>query len=213
MANGYSRIVTVDGTAATSTCVELPAPPRGTLERIIVTQLDGVNGIGDITIYNRKGACSSSNDLNVAESGSVTTVTDLAGSARITFAADHNLIVGATLEIKGCDVADYNVTHTVTAVPLSGVVVTDIAYTSVGTGGLWQTSPYIPTSNPASHIVYAGSLTSGSLQAFDISRGYENRDNESQTMRSRYQALWAEFTPATTATYEIAITCEADSII
>ncbi len=50
MASGYSRIVSVDGTAATSVCVELPAPPRGTLERIIVTQVDGAAGAGDIAI-------------------------------------------------------------------------------------------------------------------------------------------------------------------
>ncbi len=107
----------------------------------------------------------------------------------------------------------YNVTHTVVSVTSATVVVTDIAFTSGGTGGLWQTSPFIPTRNPASYLIYEGSLVAGSLQAFDIDRGYENRDNESETMRSRYSALWAEFTPATTATYEIAITCEADQII
>jgi hypothetical protein len=213
MASGYSRIVTVDGTAATAQCVELPTPPRGTLERIIVTQLDGSAGAGDISIYNRKGACSTANDLNVAESGSVLTVDDEGGFARVLFDADHNLIVGSTFEVKGCSTAAYNVTHTVTTVMSSTTVVTDVSYTVGGAGGLWQTPPFISTSNPASHLIYSGSLTSGSLQAFDIDRGFENRDNQSETLRSRHAGLWAEFTPATTATYEIAITCEADSII
>ena len=213
MASGYSRIVTVDGTAATAQCVELPTPPRGTLDRIIVTQTSGVAGAGDIAIYNRKGACSTANDINVNESGEVTVVVTSGGSAAVETDADHNLKVGNTFEIKGCDIAAYNVTHTVVEVVSATVVVTDIAYTSDGTGGLWQTLPFIPTNSPASHLVYEGSLSSGSLQAFDIDRGYENRDNQSETMRSRNSALWAEFTPATTATYEIAITCEADQII
>tara|TARA_R110000751_G_scaffold83600_1_gene167703 strand:- start:2756 stop:3397 length:642 start_codon:yes stop_codon:yes gene_type:complete len=213
MASGYSRIVTVNGTAATAQCVELPTPPRGTLDRIVVTQTSGVAGVGDITIYNRKGACSVANDIHVAESGTISTVADNGGVALVTTAADHNLIAGNTFEVKGCSQAAYNVTHTVTAVVSPTVVVTDVTFTVGGTGGLWQTSPYIPTSNPASHLIYSGSLAAGSLQAFDIDRGYENRDNESETMRSRNTALWAEFTPATTATYEIAITCEADQII
>ncbi len=213
MASGYSRIVTVDGTAATAQCVELPTPPRGTLDRIIVTQTSGSGGAGDIAIYNRKGACSVANDIHVAESGNLVGVTNGSGFATVETDADHNLKVGDTFEVKGCSVAAYDTTHTVSSVTSATVVVTDVAFTSGGTGGLWQTSPFIPTSNPASHLIFEGSLASGSLQAFDIDRGYENRDNEDRTMRSRNTALWAEFTPATTATYEIAITCEADQII
>lgn len=213
MASGYARVVSVDGVATETQCVELPTPPRGTVDRIIVTQLDGAGGASTIAIYNRKGACSVANDLNVDESGDVVDVTTDGGQAAVQTDAAHNLKVGDTIEIKGCDVAAYNVTHTVTEVTSDTVVVTDIAYTSDGTGGLWQTSPFLPTNNPASHLVYSGSLTSGSLQAFDIDRGYENRDNQSETLRSRYSALWAEFTPDVTASYEIAITCEADSII
>lgn len=213
MASGYSRIVTVDGTTSVPQCVELPAPPRGVLDRIIVTQVDGVAGVGDITIYNRKGACSVANDLNVDESGQVVAITNSGGKAAIETDAAHNLKVGDTIEIKGNTVAAYNTTHTVESITSDTVVVTDISYTSDGTDGYWQTSPFLPTNNPASHLVYSGSLVSGSLQAFDIDRGYENRDNQSETMRSRYSALWAEFTPGSSATFEIAITCEADQII
>jgi len=199
--------------AATPICVELPLPPRGTLDRIILTQLDGTPGAGTVNIYNRKGACSTANDLNVAESGSVVTVDNEGGMARVMFDADHNLTVGATFEVKGCSTAAYNVTHTVTTVMSSILVVTDVAYTAGGAGGLWQTPPFNATNNPASHLVYSGTIAAGSLQAFDIDRGYENSDNQSKTMRARYQALWAEVTPAETGNYEIAATAEADAVL
>ncbi len=213
MASGYERVTKVSGTASVSMCVELPAPPRGTLDRLIVTQTSGSAGAGTINIYNRKGACSTANDIKVASSGGISTVADDSGSALVTTDADHLLKVGDAFEVKGCSVSAYNVTHTVTAVVSDVVVITDISYTSAGTGGLWQTSPFIPTNAPASHLIFSGTLSSGSLQAFDIDRGYENRDNQYETMRTRNTALWAEFVPATTADYEIAMTCEADNII
>jgi hypothetical protein len=193
--------------------VELPLPPRGVLDRIILTQLDGTPGAGTVVIYNRKGACLEEADLNVDESGVVATVVTNSGDAEVAFTADHNLKVGDTFEVKGCDVAAYNgVTHTVTEVVDATTVVTDIAYTSDGTAGFWQTSPFNVTNNPASHIVWTGTIAAGSLQGFDIDRGYENSDNQSETMRARYQALWAEVTPAETGNYEIAATAEADAV-
>ena len=212
MPSGYSRVTQFAGVAATPICVELPLPPRGNLDRVILTQLTGTPGAGTVVIYKRKGACSLENDLNVDESGVVSTVLTAAGDASVTFTADHNLKVGDTFEVKGCTVTAYNVTHTVASVTSPTVVVTDIAYTSDGADGFWQTSPFNPTNNPASHIVYSGTIASGSLQAFDIDRGYENSDNQSETMRARYQALWAEVTPAETGDYEIAATAEADAI-
>jgi hypothetical protein len=210
MPSGYSRVTPFAGVASTPICVELPLPPRGILERIILTQLSGTPGAGTVVVYNRKGACSTANDLNVAESGSVVTVDDEGGMARVLFDADHNLIVGATFEVKGCSTAAYNVTHTVTAVMSSILVVTDVA--AGGAGGLWQTTPFNATNNPASHIVYEGTIASGSLKEFDINRGYENSDNQSETMRARYQALWAEITPTETGNYEIAATAEAEAV-
>lgn len=213
MPSGYSRVTQFAGVAATPICVELPAPPRGTLERIVLTQLSGTPGAGTVVVYNRKGACVSENDLNVDESGVVDTVLTNSGDASVTFTEDHNLKVGDTFEIKGCDVGAYNVTHTVTSVTSPTIVVTDIAYTSDGSDGFWQTSPFNPTNNPASHIVYSGTIAAGSLQAFNINRGYENSDNQSETMRARYQALWAEITPTENGNYEIAMTAEADAIL
>lgn len=213
MTHGYSRVTRFAGVAATPVCIELPLPPRGVLEHVILTQLDGTPGAGTVTVYNRKGACSAETDLNVAESGVVTTVLTASGYASVTFTADHNLKVGDTFEIKGCTVSDYNVTHTVVSVVSSTIVVTDVAFAGNGADGFWQTSPFNPTNNPASHIVYSGTIAAGSLQAFDIARGYANSDNQSETMRTRHQALWAEVTPTETANYEIAATATADAIV
>ena len=149
----------------------------------------------------------------MASSGGISDIIDDGGSSLVTTNEDHLLKIGDTFEVKGCSVSAYNVTHTVTAVVSDVVVVTDVAYAGLATGGLWQTSPFIPTNAPASHLIFSGTLASGSLQAFDIDRGYENRDNQYETMRTRNTALWAEFIPATTADYEIAMTCEADNII
>lgn len=210
MAGGYTRVVKFTGTAGQPQCVELPVPPRGVLERLIITQLNGTPGAGTVSIFDRKGACQGETDLNVDESGEVTGVTSSGGSAAVEFAADHNLQVGDTFEIKECDVAAYNVTHTVVEVTSSTVVVTDISYTSDGTGGVWQTSPFLPTNNPASHLLYEGNLASGELKAFDVDQSYENRDNQSETMRTRYQALWLEITPAQSGDFEVSVTAESD---
>ena len=211
MAVGYSRIVEFSATTPTKTCVELPACPRGMLERLVITQLTGTSAGGDFKVYDRKGACANANDLNVSLSGGVTSVADSSGQARITTDADHGLKVGDTIEVKGNTVSAYNVTHTVTVVVSATEVDTDIAYTSGGTGGLWQTSPYLETRNPASHVVFNGTVASGSFADYNIDRGYENRDNQSETMRARYQALWLEFEPDQTGTFEVAVTTEASS--
>ena len=51
----------------------------------------------------------------------------------------------------------------------------------------------------------------GSFPDQHIDRGYENRDNQIETMRARYQALWLEFEPDQTGTFEVAVTTEASS--
>jgi hypothetical protein len=213
MATGYSRTVQFAGVSGIATCVELPAAPRGVLERLIITQLTGTAAGGSVSVFDRKGACANANDLNVEEAGGVTSIADSGGSASITFDAAHNLQVGDQIEIKGSSVSAYNTTHTVASVTSDTVAVTDVAFTSGATGGLWQTLPFLPTANPASHLVYSGSVSSGSLQAFDIDRGYENRDNQSETKRTRSSALWLEYTPNQNGTFEVAITTESDGII
>jgi len=213
MSGGYSRTVSFVGVAGSPVCVELPLPPRGILERLIVTQLTGTPGGGTVVVYDRKGACLGEVDLNVAESGQVAASADDGGFVAITFSANHNLKVGDTFEVKGHTEASVNTTHTVITVTSATVVVTDIAFVGVGADGVWQTSPFIPTSNPASHLVYEGTLVTGSLKAFNISRGYENRDNQSETMRTRYQALWMQFTPVNSGNYEVAVTAESVTVV
>ena len=127
MAVGYSRIVEFSGTASTKTCVELPACPRGMLEKLVITQLTGTSAGGDFNVYDRKGACANANDLNVSLSGGVTSVANSSGQARITTDADHGLKVGDTIEVKGNTVSAYNVTHTVTVVVSATEVDTDDA--------------------------------------------------------------------------------------
>ena len=216
MAVGYTRVVEFSGTSGTKTCIELPACPRGMLEKLVITQLTGTSAGGDFSVFDRKGACENANDLNVAQSGGVTSIadsTDTPGQARITTDADHGLKPGDTLEIKGNSVSAYNVTHTVSAVISDTEVDTDISYTSGGTGGYWQTTPFLATRNPASHVVFSGTVASGTFSNYNIDRGYENRDNQSEAMRARYQALWLEFEPDQNGTFEVAVTTESDAML
>ena len=208
MAGGYTRVVSFKGVQGEPLCVELPLPPRGKLERLIVTQIGATSSTDTVKVYDRKGACSGATDLNVRAFGQVGTVTDDNGKAAVTFNEYHGLLPGDTFEIKGNTQPVYNVIHTVTSVSSSKIVVTDVDYTAVGNSGVWQTAPYMVTNNPASHLVYTGDLAAGSLQDFDINRSYENRDNQSETMRSRYQALWLDITPAAAGDFEVSVTAE-----
>lgn len=210
---GYSRTVKFNVPGTGVACVELPCPPRGKIDRLIVTQINGTPGGGTISIYDRKGACPNEVDLNVDESGAVTSIVTNGGFVQLTTDADHNLKVGDEIEIKDCTVAAYNTIHKVTEVVSSTVVVTDVSFTSGATDGVWQSSPFIPSVNPASSLVYTNSLTSGSLQAFDVDQHYENRDNQSETMRARHAGLWLYIDTANTGDYEVSITSEADSTL
>lgn len=213
MAGSYSRIVEFDATASTPVCVELPAVPRGLLRRFVIKQVSGTSANGSFTLYDRKGACSQATDLNVKESGTVTSVANEGGNAKITFGASTGLQVGDTIEIKGNSVADYNTTHTITAKVSDSVFVSDVSYTSAGSNGLWQTSPFMQTYAPLAHVVFTDNVSSGEFSKYDIYIGFENRDNQSETKRTRYQALWLEFTPSQTGTFQAAITTEADSAV
>lgn len=213
MAGSYSRIVEFEGTASTPVCVELPTVPRGLLRRFVIKQASGTSASGAFTLYDRKGACVKATDLNVTESGTVTSVANSSGSAQITFAAATNLKVGDVIEIKGNSVSAYNVQHTIVSKTSATVFVSDVSYTSNGSGGLWQTTPFMPTYDPAMHAVYGNSVTSGAFSAYDLYISFENRDNQSPTMRTRYQALWLEFTPSQNGTFQAAITTESDAAV
>jgi len=216
---GYSRTIEFTCTGGAVRCVELPMQPRGTLKRLIIEQVAGGNESAEAVVYDRRGACSQLNDLNVDASGEVATVTDSGGSTLVTFDSDESeglpLQVGDVIEIKGCDVSTYNTTHTVTAVNSDTEVVTDQTYTSDGTGGYWQTEPFIAGYAPGSHLVHAVSITAGTAsKEFDSDKAYENRDNQSETMRTRHSGLWLELTPGGNGdtTWQVSYTSESDML-
>lgn len=213
MAGGYSRIVEFDATANVATCVELPTVPRGLIRRLVLKEVTSTSAAGDFYLLDRKGACTNATDINVEQSGAVNGVANEGGSAKITFSASTELKVGDQIDIKNNSVPAYNTRHTIVSVVSPTVVVTDISYTSAGTGGLWQTKPFMDLMNPAMHRVYAGSVVSGSFADYDLYIGFENADNQSETLRMRNQALWLEFTADKNSTFQAAITTEMDALL
>lgn len=218
MATGYSKVVTFSVTCGTPACIELPMPPRGILERLIVTQVSGPAEEGTINVYDRKGACIAGTDLNVAHSGVIDSIYDVSGSAGVETTEPHNLLPGDTFEVKNATETTYNTTFTVVSVTNDHQVVTNVSYTaSEGTGALWQSSPFDPTTTPITHLVYTGDKESGTdLKVFDLNRAYENKDNQSETMRTRYSALWLEVLTVggpELLGFQVAYTCRADATI
>jgi hypothetical protein len=217
MASGYSRVVPFSIICGTPACIELPAPPRGVLERLIITQKDGDPEAAIINVYDRKGACIAASDLNVTESGTVITYGVGGATTTVLFTADHNLQVGNQFEIKGSGRAEYDVIHTVTSVVNPTTVVTDVSFTDETSGGRWQTLPFNPTNKPITHLMLTANVTSGEdLVLFDIHRAYENKDNQSETMRCRHSSLWLEFLTegeVDPSDWEVAYTCQADTVI
>ena len=221
MGGTYSRVVeaTVDGGA--SNCIELPVPPRGVLERVIIKQTSGTDVDFDFVVYNRKGACPTGIDLHV-NGGAVTAVANNGGDAQLTLTTTqtypygYDLAVGDKIYVKGTNVAAYNVVHTVASVDSTTQVTTDITYSSgITTDGVWQDSePQVYNRNdPAMHIVNASTTgTAGNASAnFDIERTYENADNQDVTARRLATSLWVDLQPAGVETglkYEIAYTAD-----
>jgi hypothetical protein len=222
MATGYSKVIPFTVQCGTPACIELPMPPRGVLERVIITQTLGDLEEALLNIYDRKGACIPATDLNVAHSGAVVDISDDGGFVVLETDSPHNLIVGDRIELKNSSQDNYNVIHTVTEVLSDTELVTNIAFTIPGsTSGnfsvLWQTVPFDSTTAPITHLVYvAEKLANADYTQFDINRAYENKDNQSETMRCRYSALWLEVLTvgaAETLGFEIAYTCRADAPI
>lgn len=217
MASGYSRVVPFSIICGTPACVELPMPPRGELDRLIITQVSGDPEAATINVYDRKGACIAASDLNVTESGTVSDYGVSGPTTTVSFNANHTLQVGDQFEVKGSDRPEYNVIHEVTSVVNATDVVTDVTFTDESTGGRWQTLPFDPTNRPVSHLILtAGVLAGEDYIAFDINRAYENKDNRSETMRSRHSALWLEFLTVGAvepSDWEVAYTCRADAIV
>jgi hypothetical protein len=221
MPQGYSRTVRFDATAGQQAVVELPAPPRGELSRFILHQISGVVTAASFSVYDRKGACSTANDREVYASGAVQAVAASQSKAAFTFTAQHGMKAGDQFEVKGCDVSGYNTKFTVVSVLSATSVLTNVAYTANASAGYWQTLPWMPTYTPVTHLVLGDDIAAGGvLKEYDLGRGYENRDNQSQTMRCRHTALWLELNTTTddpsgdnSQVWEVSYTVEADIII
>lgn len=228
MSSVYSRTVQCSFFCGQAAFVELPAPPRGKLERLIITQVDAHPEAATINIYDRRGACLAATDLNVKAAGTVVGSQDTDGLLHITLDDDHGLIAGARIELKNCDVPEYNAVHVVAAVPATDELVLDIAYAgplttenslsiTLITPVLWQTEPFLPTKPPVTHLVLTDTISAGDDKIlFDLNRSYENRDNQDFNMRTRHSALWLEFITTGQAeplVFEIAYTCRADTIV
>ncbi len=222
MPQGYSRTVQFDATAGQQSVVELPAPPRGELTRFILHQISGVVTGASFSVYDRKGACTTANDREVYASGTVASVTGSGGKAVFGFDTDpHKMQVGDQFEVKGCSVSNYNTKFTVTAVLNELTVKTDVTYTANATGGYWQTLPWMQTYTPVTHLILGDDIAVGGIfKEYDLGRGYENRDNQSQTMRCRHTAMWLELNPGAgdpeednSQVWEVSYTVEADIVI
>ena len=222
MASEYSRVVAFSGNSNAIQALELPAPSYGTLDRFIITQTIPVGstlGSGTFKVYDRRSACIGLTDLNVANSGSIVSISNASGQLTIVFNAPHNLIQGVSFLIKDCDTADYNITYTVVSVASTTSVIVSSGITGGSeTTGVWQTIPFNPRTSPPTSLVYSGTVTAGTtFQAFDLNRGYENKDNQDINLRSRHTGLWLEFIadaldPNIALGWEVAYTCQTNSV-
>lgn len=205
----YSKEYTFDVTGGLTTNLVLPAPMRGSLDRLIVSQVGGTAVDFDFSLFNRRGASVVDNDLNTL-SGKVTTVANSSSKCLVTTDAAHNLKVGDQVAIKSTDQTAYNVLHTVTVIPTSTTFVSNINYGSAGTGGYWQQLTDPPLGSPDAYRILPHTLvSSGSNYAgYGLSREYENRDVQTVTARRRASALYLELSTAGSLAkrFEIAIT-------
>jgi len=223
MSGTYSHVVEASVTGGVSNCIELPMPPRGVLDRLILKQTDASTAVDfDYIVYNRKGACPAGNDLHV-NAGTVTAVVTNGGKAKLTITVDqvypygYKLKVGDVIYVKGTNVAAYNVVHTIAEVNSDTEVTTDISYSSaITTDGLWQDNvPQVfPRHDPVMHLVVESDTgTAGNAAAnFDMNRVYENDDNQDFTKRTQATALWLDLSPAGSGakTFEVAYTVNVE---
>ena len=221
MSGTYSRVVEASVTGGVSNCVELPVPPRGVLDRLVVKQTDASAAVDfDFIVYNRKGACPTGNDLHV-NAGTVTSIGNNSGATQLTIVIDqvypygHVLDVGDEIYVKGTSVTAYNIVHTITSIDNAGgtlITTSGVAYSSAATGGYWQdnTPQVFPRHDPTMHLVNSSVTgTAGNASAnFDMNRTYENDDNQDFTKRTQAQALWLDLVPGGSGakTFEVAYT-------
>lgn len=221
MGSGYSNTVTVDVTCGTPQLVGLPMPPRGQLNRLIMTQTAGNAEEATCNLYDRRGACTRGTDLNVKFSGTYNSVTG--GGENDTYAViwfdnPHDLIPGDKIVLKTLSGnQSYNgLILTVTEVLTSLKVLVDTPYID-DDYGIWQSAPWMPTTAPVTHLVYSFSKEAGTdYIEFNLNLEYENKDNQSETMRCRASYLWLDILTVGSpeqVTYQIAYTVKSDTVV
>lgn len=230
----------ITGTPKLPAYVELPCAPRGVIESLVITQLTGTPTDATVNIYDRAWATGQGFDLNLEDdslnfkniwinawSGSTSYWTvpswgpgapDLIAAApvgtRLLFKCP-----GWIFERTWCEVEVIDHPFTPFEMRFEPVVGTiDDQHkpgypTYTSSNAQFQAVPYMAAGTQASHLLYTGSVSSGSLQAFNMDIGYENRDNQSETKRTRNSGLWLDIIADDVSTWEIAITTEADGIV
>lgn len=197
MPAAYTRSVQFEASSTTPVCVRVNVPFRGRLTRFVLEQVGGTAIAAKVKLYDRRGACSVANDVNVRLSGEVDTVTTHIDGSQVLFTEPHGLFPGDRIEVKTCSVDAYNTTHIVLAVIDDSTIVSNVSYdTSDGAGGYWQTPPFLTTRAPSTHLLLQDDVYPNSpIVRLDIDRPYENRDNQNELTRLLNDALWLEFTP------------------
>jgi hypothetical protein len=214
--SSYSREVQAVLTASGKNCIVLPTPARGELQRLIVKQTAGTGAAFSGVVYDRRGACENEIDLNV-KGGGITASANNGGNAQFTTDADHNLLPGDTVYIKGTSEVAYDgIVHTVDTVESSTQFTTTTAHASVVAAGYWQTEPLadMPIRDPAMHTVteFVSQVSGTTYKNTTVEEQYENRDNQDVTARRRATQLYLELdVDQANTTWEVSYTCAIPS--
>lgn len=214
--SSYSREIEAVLTETGKNCIVLPVPARGELQRLIIKQTGGTGAAFSGVVYDRRGACTKEIDLNV-KGGGISAVANNGGNARFTTDADHNLLPGNTIYVKGTGDASYDgIVHTVLTVDASNQVTVDTAFNTGPSAGYWQTEPLedMPIRDPAMHTVteFTSQVAGTTYKNTALQEEYENRDNQDLTARRRATQLYLELdVDQANTTWEVAYTCAVPS--
>jgi len=96
----YTRTLLFSTESGVEACVELPAPPRGVLERIVIKQTEGELGGFSYNLYDRAQACGESS-LSVSQAVPGDTESGVAKSAE----PELHQIVATAAVVAGEDVS------------------------------------------------------------------------------------------------------------
>ena len=96
----------------------------------------------------------------LGHNGSISTITNNGGKCRFLFPSDHNLIVGATIDVTGTGNGSYHVEHRVTVLNNALSVDTSVDYdTTDGSGGAWTLEGFDDTDTTIDTILRSTAIT------------------------------------------------------